>query len=35
VEGRDFRVLVAEGAEHSLSAWRARLGAPLMFLFGK
>ena len=35
VEGRDFKVLVAEGAEHSLSAWRARLGAPLLFLFGK
>ncbi len=35
VEGRDFKVLVAEGSDHSLSAWRARLGAPLMFLFGK
>lgn len=35
VEGRDFRALVAEGADHSLCAWRARLGAPLLFLFGK
>jgi hypothetical protein len=35
VEGRDFKVLVGEGTDHSLSAWRARLGAPLMFLFGK
>jgi hypothetical protein len=34
VEGRDFKVLVAEGTDHSLSAWRARLGAPLTFLFG-
>jgi enterochelin esterase-like enzyme len=35
VEGKDFKVLIAEGTDHSLSAWRARLGAPLMFLFGK
>jgi enterochelin esterase-like enzyme len=35
VEGRDFRSIVAEGTEHHLSAWRARLGAPLMWLFGK
>jgi enterochelin esterase-like enzyme len=34
-EGRDFRSIVAEGTEHHLSAWRARLGAPLQFLFGK
>jgi enterochelin esterase-like enzyme len=35
VNGRDFMVNVAEGAEHTLAAWRARLGAPLTFLFGK
>lgn len=35
VEDRDFKVLVAEGTDHRLSAWRARLGAPLLFLFGK
>ena len=35
VEGRDFKVVRAEGTDHSLSAWRARLGAPLQFLFGK
>jgi enterochelin esterase-like enzyme len=34
VEGRDFMVNVAHGAEHTLTAWRARLGAPLQFLFG-
>ncbi len=34
VEGRDFKVLKAEGTEPELSAWRARLGAPLQFLFG-
>ena len=34
-EGGDFMVNVAHGAEHSLTAWRARLGAPLTFLFGK
>jgi enterochelin esterase-like enzyme len=34
-QGRDFAVNVADGAEHSLTAWRARLGAPLVFLFGK
>ena len=32
---RDFIVNIAEGAEHTLTAWRARLAAPLMFLFGK
>lgn len=35
VEGRDFKVVRAEGTDHTLSAWRARLGAPLQFLFGK
>ena len=35
VNGRDFTVNVAEGAEHTLTAWRARLGAALPFLFGK
>jgi len=35
VKGRDFTVNVAEGAEHTLTAWRARLGAALTFLFGK
>jgi enterochelin esterase-like enzyme len=34
VEGKDFKVLRAEGTEHNLCAWRARLGAPLCFLFG-
>lgn len=34
-EGHDFRTIIAEGTEHHLSAWRARLGAPLQFLFGK
>jgi hypothetical protein len=28
-------VNVAHGAEHTLTAWRARLGAPLTFLFGE
>lgn len=32
-DGRDFRSLVADGTEHHLSAWRARIGAPLLFLF--
>ena len=32
---RDFTVNIARGAGHSLTAWRARLGAPLEFLFGK
>jgi enterochelin esterase-like enzyme len=35
VEGADFRSIVAEGTEHHLSAWRARLGAPLLWMFGK
>jgi hypothetical protein len=34
-EGRDFMVNVARGAEHTLTAWRARLGAPLTYLFGE
>lgn len=34
-EGRDFLVNVALGAEHSVTAWRARLGASLTFLFGR
>lgn len=34
-EGKDFTVNVAQGAEHTLTAWRARLGAPLTFLFGE
>lgn len=34
VEGRDFTVNVAVGAEHTLTAWRARLGAALSFLLG-
>ena len=33
--GRDLKVVRAEGTDHSLAAWRARLGAPLQFLFGK
>lgn len=33
--GKDYLVNVAHGAEHSLTAWRARLAAPLSFLFGK
>ena len=35
VKGRDFTVNVADGTEHTLTAWRARLGAALTFLFGK
>jgi enterochelin esterase-like enzyme len=35
MKGRDFTVNVADGAEHTLTAWRARLGAALTFLFGK
>jgi enterochelin esterase-like enzyme len=34
-EGEEFTVNVAVGAEHTLTAWRARLGAALIFLFGK
>jgi enterochelin esterase-like enzyme len=34
-EGTHFTVNIANGAAHSLTAWRARLGAPLTFLFGK
>jgi enterochelin esterase-like enzyme len=32
--GRDLMVNVAQGADHTLTAWRGRLGAPLAFLFG-
>ena len=35
LEGRDFKAVRAEGTDHSISAWRSRLGAPLQFLFGK
>jgi enterochelin esterase-like enzyme len=35
VEGRHFSVNIAHGADHTLTAWRARLGAGLQFLFGK
>jgi enterochelin esterase-like enzyme len=35
IEGRDFKVVRAEGTDHNLAAWRARLGAPLQFLFEK
>ncbi|MDQ3624910.1 MAG: alpha/beta hydrolase-fold protein [Verrucomicrobiota bacterium] len=35
VEDRDFKVIRAEGTDHALAAWRARLGAPLQFLFGR
>lgn len=35
VPEHDFTINVARGADHSLTAWRARLGAPLEFLFGK
>ena len=34
VEGKDFQTICHLGTEHHLSAWRARLGAPLLFLFG-
>lgn len=34
-EGHDFKTICHEGTEHHLSAWRARLGAPLLFLFGQ
>lgn len=33
-DGHDTKTVIAEGTEHHLSAWRARLGAPLLFLFG-
>lgn len=35
VEGRELKVVRAEGTDHTLAAWRARLGAPLVHLFGK
>jgi enterochelin esterase-like enzyme len=35
VHDRDYKVVRAEGTEHCLAAWRARLGAPLVFLFGR
>jgi enterochelin esterase-like enzyme len=34
LEGRDYKIVRAEGTDHSIAAWRARLGAPLQFLFG-
>jgi enterochelin esterase-like enzyme len=34
IEGKDFQTICHVGTEHHLSAWRARLGAPLLFLFG-
>jgi enterochelin esterase-like enzyme len=33
IEDSNFKVFRAEGAEHSLPAWRARLSLPLQFLF--
>lgn len=33
IEDSNFQVFRAEGAEHSLAAWRARLSLPLSFLF--
>jgi enterochelin esterase-like enzyme len=33
IEDASFKVFRAEGAEHSLTAWRARLSLPLQFLF--
>jgi enterochelin esterase-like enzyme len=33
IEDSDFKVFRAEGAEPSLTAWRARLSLPLQFLF--
>jgi enterochelin esterase-like enzyme len=33
IEDSNFKVFRAEGAEHSLTAWRARLSLPLQFLF--
>ncbi len=35
VEGEDFVIRVYEGADHSIPAWRERLGDPLKFLFGR
>jgi enterochelin esterase-like enzyme len=34
-EDKDFMINVAQGTDHTLTAWRARLGAPLLYLFGK
>ncbi|MBX3729577.1 MAG: hypothetical protein KF858_10370 [Candidatus Sumerlaeia bacterium] len=34
VEGEDFIVIKADGADHNEAAWRARLETPLLFLFG-
>ena len=34
IEDSNFKVFRAEGAEHSLAAWHARLSLPLHFLFG-
>lgn len=33
IEDSNFKVFRAEGAEHSIAAWRARMGLPLQFLF--
>jgi hypothetical protein len=33
-EGIDWMTVKDEGAEHSERAWRARVGAPLVFLLG-
>jgi enterochelin esterase-like enzyme len=33
IEDSNFKVFRAEGTEHSLAAWRARLSLPLQFLF--
>ncbi len=33
IEDSNFKVFRAEGAEHSLASWRARLSLPLQFLF--
>ncbi len=33
-EGEDFVIRVYEGADHNEAAWRARLGDPLLFMFG-
>ena len=34
-DGEDFLVNVAHGADHTITAWRARLGGALTFLFGR
>ena len=35
VEGRDFVIRRYDGATHNEASWRARLGDPLTFLFGR